>query len=257
VGKCKEKCPEGPKNGYLLSFGDTMTALLAFFIVLNSLAEEQTGANLHSGTGSFMKSVDKFGLAGKVNSDLSAQAFQQSAISPKYVVKEDDRPPERGAKGPDEVGPDDRNDNTRIVDRVKDQYHRFLTSLRQVNNLEQDRDVTGEVSFDIMEKFPPASAGTLINEELRAALTGVGPMLRRSDYAVEIVVWTPTPSESAWTRSLQTANRLNAEATDLLRLPPNQRRRISAVAQPWISSTMERPKVTVSLRRLAVPAAGN
>lgn len=247
MGKCKEKCPEGPKNGYLLSFGDTMTALLAFFIVLNSLAEEQTGANLHSGTGSFMKSVDKFGLAGKVNSELSAQAFQQSAISPKYVVQEDDRPPERGAKGPDDV---DQNDTTRVLDRVKDQYQRFLTSLREVNNLAQDRDVTGEVSFDIMEKFPPTSAGTLINGELRAALTGVGPMLRRDDYAVEIVVWTPTPSESAWTRSLQLANRLNSEAIELLRLPPNQRRRITAVAQPWISATMERPKVTVSLRRM-------
>ncbi|MCA9059275.1 MAG: hypothetical protein KDA85_12285, partial [Planctomycetaceae bacterium] len=34
-------CPSfGPSQAYLLSFGDTMTALLAFFIVLNSLAKE-------------------------------------------------------------------------------------------------------------------------------------------------------------------------------------------------------------------------
>ena len=194
-----------------------------------------------------MKSVDKFGLAGKVNSDLSAQAFQQQAVSPKYIADETDEPPERGAKGPD-----DTDDNRRILDREKDQYQRFLQSLRQVNNLEQDKDVAGEVSFDILEPFPPSSSGTLINPELRAALTGVGPMLRRNDYAVEIVVWTTMPSERSWNRALQTAHRLQKEAADLLRLPPNQQGRISAVAQPWISSEMKRPRVTVTLRRLKV-----
>jgi hypothetical protein len=64
MAECKN-CPSGPNNSYLISFGDTMTALLAFFIILNTLAEEQTGANLHAGTGSFMDTVDKFGLAGK------------------------------------------------------------------------------------------------------------------------------------------------------------------------------------------------
>ena len=48
----KKKLPEPPSKAYLISFGDTMTALLAFFIVLNSLAQEQTGAKLHAGTGS-------------------------------------------------------------------------------------------------------------------------------------------------------------------------------------------------------------
>ena len=37
MARCKENCPSGPNNAYLISFGDTMTALLAFFIVLNSL----------------------------------------------------------------------------------------------------------------------------------------------------------------------------------------------------------------------------
>lgn len=247
MARCKENCPSGPNNGYLISFGDTMTALLAFFIVLNSLAEEQTGANMHSGTGSFMKSVDKFGLQGKVKSGLSAQAFQLNAIAPKYI-EGDDRPPERGATGPDDDG-----DNGRIIDRTKDDYNRFLQSLRQVNNLSQDTDVAGEVSFDVMEKFPPSSAGTLINAELKAALNGVAPMLRRNDYAVEIVVWTPTPSKSAWSRSLGIAQRLHREAVNLLRLPPNQSARVTSVAQPWISKTVKRPKVSVTLRRIQPP----
>lgn len=242
----KKKCPSGPNNGYLISFGDTMTALLAFFIVLNSLAEEQTGANLHAGTGSFMKSVDKFGLAGKINSNLSAQAFQQQAIAPKYVVSDpEDRPPERGARGPDDV-----NDSQRIVDREKDDYQRFLQDLRRVNNLQEERRVEGEVSFDVLEKLTPQPDGTLLNPELRAALTGVGPMLRRGDYAVEIVVWTPTPAESAWSRSLKTAARIHKEAVELLRIPPNQQMRLTAVSAPWIDQELKRPTVTVVLRRL-------
>ena len=36
--KRKKIAPTGASNAYLISFGDTMTALLAFFIVLNSLA---------------------------------------------------------------------------------------------------------------------------------------------------------------------------------------------------------------------------
>ena len=52
MAKCKN-CPSGPNNSYLISYGDTMTALLAFFIILVTLAEEQTGANLHAGDGIF------------------------------------------------------------------------------------------------------------------------------------------------------------------------------------------------------------
>ena len=239
--------PAGPNNGYLISFGDTMTALLAFFIVLNSLAEEQTGANLHAGTGSFMKNVDKFGLAGKVKGELSAQAFQQQAIAPKYIVEDpEERTPEPGAKGPDE-----QDDAARIVDRTKDDYQRFLQDLRSVNNLKQERNVEGEVSFDILDRLAPEPDGTMINPELRAALTGVGPMLRRPEYAVEITVWTPVPAAVPWANSLKTAQRLHKEAIELLKLPPNQQSRIMAVAQPWISSTLKRPTVSVTLRRLS------
>ena len=246
MAECKN-CPSGPNNSYLISFGDTMTALLAFFIILNTLAEEQTGANLHAGTGSFMDTVDKFGLAGKVSSDLSAQAFQQQEVSPKYIVPD----PENGTPELGANGPDDDADNIRIVDRTKDQYQRFLQQLRQVNNLQQDRDVKGEVTFDVLAKLPPQSAGTLINDELKAALAGVGPMLRRDDYRIEITVWTTTPSQSAWSRALAQSQQIHKEAIALLRVAPNQERRITAVAQPWISKTVKRPTVSVTLRRLS------
>ena len=47
----KKEPDKGPSQAYLISFGDTMTTLLAFFIVLCSMAEDQTGANLYSGNG--------------------------------------------------------------------------------------------------------------------------------------------------------------------------------------------------------------
>ena len=68
MAKKQKRVPSGPSNAYLVSFGDTMTALLAFFIVLNSLATEQTGANLYSGTGSFVQ-VGRFHGRQRVVSD--------------------------------------------------------------------------------------------------------------------------------------------------------------------------------------------
>ena len=64
MAKKKKLEPSVPSKAYLVSFGDTMTALLAFFIVLNSLAKEQTGANMYSGTGSFVSAFSNSGLPG-------------------------------------------------------------------------------------------------------------------------------------------------------------------------------------------------
>ena len=63
--KKKKTPPAAPSKAYLISFGDTMTALLAFFIVINSLAREQTGANLYTGTGSFVNAMNASGLPGR------------------------------------------------------------------------------------------------------------------------------------------------------------------------------------------------
>ena len=63
--------PSKPSKAYLVSFGDTMTALLAFFIVLNSFAKDQTGANMHSGTGSFVNAMSTSGLPGHYPGDRS------------------------------------------------------------------------------------------------------------------------------------------------------------------------------------------
>ncbi|MEZ6095650.1 MAG: flagellar motor protein MotB [Pirellulaceae bacterium] len=88
-----------------------MTALLAFFIVLNSLAKEQTGANLHAGTSSFFFCVQKSGnAAGSMSTDRTNQAVEQDYPSPLYAVSSND--PSKGKTA--EIGPDEEDDNARI-----------------------------------------------------------------------------------------------------------------------------------------------
>ena len=94
----KPKPPDKPPSkAYLVSFGDTMTTLLAFFIVLNSLADEQTGANLHAGTGSFIQALESGGLGGGTMAK-SRRAFQQGEAAPKFIPPQlatlKDAPPE-------------------------------------------------------------------------------------------------------------------------------------------------------------------
>jgi hypothetical protein len=243
----KKKCPEGPNNAYLISFGDTMTALLAFFIVLNSLAEEQNGAALHAGTGSFMSNATTFGLPNSIADETSAQPYQMEAISPKYIVPDPDG---NDAKG-NNRGPDEEDDQQRIIDRQKEDFHRFLQEVRRINKIAPAPGVAGEVSFDVLEKLPREAP--YMTKELKAALNGISPMLRRSDYVAELTVWCTTPSKSAWTRAIKQADELHRESAEYLRLSPDQQLRLTATAQPWISKDVKRPTVSVTVKRLKAP----
>lgn len=80
----RQEKPEdpGPSKLYLLSFGDTMTTLLAFFIILCSMADDQSGANLYSGTGSFVNAFDGAGGAGKFSTATSNRAVELDHASP-------------------------------------------------------------------------------------------------------------------------------------------------------------------------------
>jgi Membrane MotB of proton-channel complex MotA/MotB len=244
MARCK--CPaHGPNMGYLVSFGDTMTALLAFFIVLNSLAEEQTGANLHSGTGSFIRALNSFGMSGTSNSDQSKLAFQMNATSPLYFVPDpEERPPERNPTGPDEDG-----DDGRVLDREREQFQRFLDEIKRLTPPEKERDVEGEVSFDVLGKLP--AEGSPMTPEVRVTLSSVGAMLRKTDYTMQITVWATTPSQTAWTRAVRQAAELRTESIRLLNLDPGQQTRVAASGRSWISKDLKRPAVSITLRRLA------
>jgi flagellar motor protein MotB len=224
----KHKCPpSGPNMSYMISFGDTMTALLAFFIVLNSLAEEQSGANLHSGTGSFLAAGVSSGTPGKFHSDKSDKIFQSAASSPKYLAGDPTGKTEPG-KG---TGSDDTDDGQRIIDRQKENYQRFLNEAGRLSELSSAPSIDGEISTDVLGKLP--NEGPLMNDTISAVVKGVARSLRQPDREVELTVWCSHPLAVPWARAARQANQLRDETIQLLKLPSDQQAKLTAVARPW------------------------
>src|SRR5581483_8996155 len=73
-------------EGWMMSYADMATILLAMFIVLSTLGKDQTGVNLYNGTGSFRKALDSFGLPGFFSS--SSMPIQLSYPSPHYSLQQ-------------------------------------------------------------------------------------------------------------------------------------------------------------------------
>jgi len=241
MARCK--CPSfGANQSYLLSFGDCMTALLAFFIVLNSMAEEQSGAALYAGTGSFNAALNSHGLPGLFSGERSKQVMQQNDVAPMYMVGDPDQ--EEIGSG---VGPDENDNGGRIIDREQEQFSRFLEEVRRVSSLRKMPDIQSEVSLDVLGPLP--TEGTLLSPELRETLAQVRSALSKPDRAIEITVWATTPSQTAWTRAVEQASTIRTEAISYLNLDEAQQQRITAVGRTWISSSLKRPSVSVCLRR--------
>lgn len=243
MGRCK--CPSfGPNQAYLLSFGDCMTALLAFFIVLNSMAAEQTGANLHAGTGSFNRALNSHGMSGLFPNERSQRAVQLNDVAPMYMVDDLESDDFGGGTGPDET-----DDNGRIVDRAEEQFSRFLEQSRRMTLVKREAGIRAEVSFDVMA--PISAEGTLLSEELQKTLSQIRTISRKPDRVIEITVWATTPSQSAWTRAAQQAEQIRQEAITYLNIEKSQIHRITANGRTWISSTLKRPSISITLRQLA------
>ena len=240
----KKKCsPVGASNAYLISFGDTMTALLAFFIVLNALAEDQTGANLHTGTGSFIQALNSLGLSGLFDQEVSSSSFPMDEASPKYVVPDEDgREPDKNA-----TGPDDTPDHDRVIDREHEQHQRFLNEVQRLNSIEPLAPVVGEIAYDVME---PIQFGEELPENIRSLLNGLGPVLRGGQHEVVITIWAGTPSRSAWTRALSQGNHLRKQTVDYLGITNEQAQQITATSRAWLSPDIRRPTLSVVIRRV-------
>lgn len=240
----KKPADKGPNNAYLMSFGDTMTTLLAFFIVLNSLAEEQTGANLYRGTGSFVRTLASFGLPGTLPGSGHSSAVRLEAPGPIYVVPhEGDADPDRQATGPDE-----NSDDLRIIDREREDFERFVNELERLSEIQIEPALSGEVVFDIfnaLERQPP-----YLGPAYRDAVGHVLPSLYDAQHRVELTVWATTPSASAWNRAAQQAVQLRHELTQLGQLKQEQLSRLTTSARPWIDSVAKRPTVTITVQKV-------
>ncbi len=233
-----------PSKAYLVSFGDTMTALLAFFIVLLSLADDQTGMNLHTGTGSFVKALDGIGLPGAFRSETTARAIQRHDVSPLYLADDpENREPESNAMGPDE------ENDLRVIDREEELYQRFLNELERLNRVERLPETDGEVNFDLFNRLN--SEAPYLMEVHREALIRVLPTLRQPMYRVDIIVWATMPSTAAWTRAAKQAAAIAKEVTRWARLSEPQQERLRTMAKSWRYQNAKRPVITIVVRKLS------
>ena len=244
MGKKKKDPVAPPSKAYLVSFGDTMTTLLAFFIVLCSMAKEQTGANLHSGTGSFVRALDSFGMPGQYAGDRSDRSFQMEASSPLYIVNDgEETQPELDA-----AGPDDEGNRLRVIDREIEQLTRFMTEMERLAQVDSNEEASGESVFDFFNRMnaePP-----LLPKPITKAINPIIPLLRRNDYRVTVIVWTTTPSKTAWTRAVNQASQVEKEIAKSAGLNADQRKHLHSVGKPWLFKDEKRPVLSLLVQKL-------
>lgn len=237
----KKKLPEPPSKAYLISFGDTMTALLAFFIVLNSLAQEQTGAKLHAGTGSFIRAFQGKGGAGSPGNKTVSQAFQMPKATAEWVI-----PDESEASTDIPTGPDETEESERVINRQEEDFQRFIQEVKRRHDMQKLPDLTGDVNFDVFGVLP--LEGPFMPEELRQIVLDSAPLFRRRGHSIQLTVWARMPSQKAWQRAVDQAEALRQEIRDVLG-PSADRYPIEATGQPWISETAKRPAVSLVISR--------
>jgi chemotaxis protein MotB len=91
MGKFKEEPKPGPP-AYMVSFGDMMTLILTFFILLVSMSEEQQAGLVAKGVGSFIERLRSHGLNG-VLSEAERRAIFEGVRARFNLPPEED--PER------------------------------------------------------------------------------------------------------------------------------------------------------------------
>ncbi len=236
MAKKKGIQPSMPSKAYLVSFGDTMTALLAFFIVLNSLATEQTGAKMHAGTGSFVRAFSKSGSPGEFGGNRSRQVISQQYQKPIYALPSN-------ADSSKHVGPDDTDEREAIQDREKEQFQKFLTEVETAFGLRTGEVVKDQTAFDSFEpvKMPDGEFSRHGLELISQALA----KLRDPKARVEVILWAEMPSGSELQRKLELADDFREHVEQVFWLKAEDKRRINFRAKPWLFSDAKRPKLSV------------
>ena len=175
--------------------------------------------------------------------------MQMQETSPLYMadIPEDAEPDSNG------TGPDDDN-SIRSVDREMEEFKRFLNELERKSNVDADPATTGEVVFDFFE--PLNAEPPTLPPQYDEIVAQFIPLLRRSTHRVDIVVWTPTPSPTAWARSSELAFRVKQELVKRNRLNPQQASRLSATSRPWFDRDAKRPIISVIMKRVENVAGG-
>ena len=240
MAKRKRKPPSKPSKAYLISFGDTMTAMLAFFIVLNTLAKEQTGANLHTGTGSFVSAVRSMGLPGWFSGKTSKRVRQLDDHAPKYIVDDEQQSMDNSGEGHD-----DENNNLRVLDRDAEQLQRRIVEFEQQFDVQLSEEESAQISFDLFE--PLDKRNRQLPKPVRKVLAQSVGLLSVGRYRIEIDVWSPTPSQSAMNRTARQARDILELIGREFNLDRQRRSQLTAATRIWPHSDERRPTITINV----------
>jgi hypothetical protein len=221
-----------------------MTSLLAFFIILTSLAKDQTGVDLYEGTGSFVRALDTFGLPGVFPKDRSKRLFQGTNYNPQYAAGggQDKLPNDESAEQ------DSDNPNQRTLDQELESFERLILELEHRFDVQSLPKTKGQVAFDLFDPLDarrprlPPGAGQIIAQLVPTLKTGL--------HRVEIVVWATTPKRTAWQRAVEQSAVLRDEMISLARLTADEQSRLTAMGCTWPVSDAQRPSLTIRVSKI-------
>jgi hypothetical protein len=230
-------------EGWMMSYADMATTLLAMFIVLSTLGKDQTGISLYNGTGSFIHAMESFGLPGLFST--SSRAFQLDAGSPHYLSP--------GPLDPSEQhpGPDAGQPNDRVIDGEQEQLQRFLGEMQRQLQVQKLARPAGQAVVDFYDPLT-RRAPYLSPRELEVARQVV-PLLHRSDYRVSVVVWATTPSASAWNRAAGEAKLVADDLASSAQLDGDARARLLPLGQTWPYAKIRRPILSLVIAKTGTP----
>jgi flagellar motor protein MotB len=230
-------------EGWMMSYADMATILLAMFIVLSTLGQDQTGASLQKGLESWREATQCFGMPGLFKS--SAQPTPLGQADPRYNVTTNDTP-----EGP----PLPSQKQWKTLDQEQEAFQQFLGEMGRHLEVERMPRLTGQATLDFYGKL--GRTAPLLTAEHRDGLRPLVPLLERGDYRVVVVVWATMVKESAMQRAADQARQVSDELAAAVGLDRKAQSRLVSVGQPWGFANFQRPVFSLVVARTEAPATG-
>jgi hypothetical protein len=224
-------------EGWMMSYADMATILLAMFIVLSTLGKDQTGASLQKGLESYRESRQNFGLPGFFSTSNSPNPFGKSR--PYYSLPGD------GGAGAGAGG----QLNALNIDQEQERFQQFLGEMGRQFQVKRLPPIVGQATVDLFEPLNKTSPyWTARHHEFLAQVT---PLLRRGDYRLFVLVWAPMAKDAPMIKAAEKAKQLADEIAVMAKLDASARGRVIAVGQTWPYADFQRPVVSLVLARTA------
>jgi hypothetical protein len=163
--------------------------------------------------------------------------LQQKKQKPLYAL------PENLSQNDYNIGPDDTDENQRVLDRDKEQFQKFLDDIEATFGLQTHLPIAAQTVFDSFEPWD-RQTGLLSSHAIQLLSESVGK-LRQPEVRLEVIVWATMPSGKNLQAKLDKSVRLRAQVEKLFWLNSGQKSRIRYSVKPWLFSDAKRPVVSV------------